>query len=552
MESLRKEQLNPTSSVNFLEALPDVLFYAVIEKLPARVIENTVRLLSRDCYRRVELRRARLPRVCFNWLDVYRNEFSYGFGTITSYKETIESTNLMHHLEYLAKRVTFKRLVLFDVDWEVFANCKALFRCEELACYIEETTLSPERFVDVFCRIRPTHQLTIFVNGDKQNVPVTSDFFTNNHAVGLQNVCIDGWGKAMVDPLNDTILSNFCLLSFDERQIDEINLRAVGGKAELQNFLRNLLGLSGVKLIENASTSNYHEIRLKRANGDVVQLNVDANVDASAPGSIGIYMRRKFGLTGRNEMPHMHEVTTEKAPLARRDAANIPTRYYDRPIDLETVNEEDRAAIESNYWLSTNRNAFYKKYGDKIKLAKASTCTSDSKETFCRSPPTTPYSDANKTHYNSRMTVAEKIVLVCLAVVCFVILLIVSRIGEENTAHELENGSYEDRLQAGGNKKPPQNKTKKVLEPAFYFPSHSIDPTPPNTSVVPNLEGCFSQATSETLKSQGEIWQKKMDEKELAERFEILIENAFSIVPHSHRDASRYVCHSCASIKAWD
>ncbi|CAJ0954281.1 unnamed protein product, partial [Mesorhabditis belari] len=290
MESLRKEQLNPTSSVNFLETLPDVLFYAVIEKLPARVIENTVRLLSRDCYRRVELRRARLPRVCFNWLGVFRNEFSYRFGTITSYKETIDPTNLMHHLEYLAKRVTFKRLVLWDVDWEVFANCKELFRCEELYCDIEETTLSPERFMDVFCRTRPTRQLTIFVNGDKQNVPVTSDFFTNNHAVGLQNVRFDVGGKAMVDPLNDTILSNLCLLSYNERQIDEINLRAVGGKAELQNFLRNLLGLSGVKLIANAS--NYHEIRLKRANGDVVQLDVDARVDASAPGSIGIYMVR--------------------------------------------------------------------------------------------------------------------------------------------------------------------------------------------------------------------------------------------------------------------
>ncbi|CAJ0954368.1 unnamed protein product, partial [Mesorhabditis belari] len=314
MESLRKEQLNPTSSVNFLEALPDVLFYAVIEKLPARVIENTVRLLSRDCYRRVELRRARLPRVCFNWLDVYRNEFSYRFGTIISYEETIDPTNLMHHLEYLAKRVTFKRLVLWDVDWEVFANCKELFRCEELYCDIEETTLSPERFMDVFCRTRPTHQLTIFVNGDKQNVPVTSDFFTNKHAVGLQNVCFrNGRGKAMVDPLNDTILSNFRLLSFNgvfqrpgctlngvlrmmqnwytsERQIDEINLRAVGGKAELQNFLRNLLGLSGVKLIANAY--NYHEIRLKRANGDVVQLDVNANVDDYAPGSIGIYMVR--------------------------------------------------------------------------------------------------------------------------------------------------------------------------------------------------------------------------------------------------------------------
>ncbi|CAJ0954280.1 unnamed protein product, partial [Mesorhabditis belari] len=254
MESLRKEQLNPTSSVNFLETLPDVLFYAVIEKLPARVIENTVRLLSRDCYRRVELRRARLPRVCFNWLGVFRNEFSYRFGTITSYKETIDPTNLMHHLEYLAKRVTFKRLVLWDVDWEVFANCKELFRCEELYCDIEETTLSPERFMDVFCRTRPTRQLTIFVNGDKQNVPVTSDFFTNNHAVGLQNVRFDVGGKAMVDPLNDTSVK-LMKLTFEQ-----------------------LVGKQNSKI----SCATYLDC----------QLDVDARVDASAPGSIGIYMVR--------------------------------------------------------------------------------------------------------------------------------------------------------------------------------------------------------------------------------------------------------------------
>ncbi|CAJ0936366.1 unnamed protein product, partial [Mesorhabditis belari] len=148
--------------------------------------------------------------------------------------------------------------------------------------------------------------------------------------------------------------------------------------------------------------------------------------------------RRKSGSTGRNKTLNLHEVTTEKAQPARRGAAaNLatPTRYYSRPIDLETVNEEDYADIESNYWLSTNRNPFYKKYGDKIKLAKASMCTFDSKETFCRSPPTTPNSNANNTRQNFQETSSLMwwaillIVLACLVVLCFIILLIASSIG---------------------------------------------------------------------------------------------------------------------------
>ncbi|CAJ0926330.1 unnamed protein product, partial [Mesorhabditis belari] len=54
MESLEKEQQNriPTSSVNFLEALPDVVFDAVMEYLPGGIIESTVRQLSKNCYER--------------------------------------------------------------------------------------------------------------------------------------------------------------------------------------------------------------------------------------------------------------------------------------------------------------------------------------------------------------------------------------------------------------------------------------------------------------------------------------------------------------------
>ncbi|CAJ0918882.1 unnamed protein product, partial [Mesorhabditis belari] len=59
-EGATESHVNP--SVNFLEALPDVVFYEVMKKLPARVIENCVRLLSRDCYRRFDV--CQLGNVC--------------------------------------------------------------------------------------------------------------------------------------------------------------------------------------------------------------------------------------------------------------------------------------------------------------------------------------------------------------------------------------------------------------------------------------------------------------------------------------------------------
>ncbi|CAJ0918863.1 unnamed protein product, partial [Mesorhabditis belari] len=173
MESFQKEQLNPmsTPSVNFLEALPDVVFYAVMEKLPARVIENCVRLLSRDCFRRFDV--CQLGNVC--------------------------------KLQYKT-------------------NARANDLC--------------------------------------------ADFFTNDYAVGLQEVWLEGWGN---DPLNDTILLNSRLLRVlvvdfprtgctlngiqtwlgdwftSGRQIDRISLRAVGGEAELQKFLHNLSGWQNIK-----------------------------------------------------------------------------------------------------------------------------------------------------------------------------------------------------------------------------------------------------------------------------------------------------------------
>ncbi|CAJ0954371.1 unnamed protein product, partial [Mesorhabditis belari] len=252
--------------------------------------------------------------------------------------------------------------------------------------------------------------------------------------------------------------------------------------------------------------------------------------------------RRKFGLTGRNEMPHMPEVTTEKAPLARRDAANIPTRYYGRPIDLETVNEEDRAAIESNYWLSTNRNAFYKKYGDKIKLAKASMCTSDSKETFCRSPPTTPNPNANNTCHNSTTTAKVEqessslpwwtillIVLAGLTVTWFVVLLVWWKgcFGLSEERKTTRGGKEKRKIfpsrQARKKSKSWAKGTTFTVSSLSGDSSHSTPPAQDRTSetkfVVRNLEDCFSQAISKTLQERAELWEKKKDEKELAERF---------------------------------
>ncbi|CAJ0947500.1 unnamed protein product, partial [Mesorhabditis belari] len=156
-------------------------------------------------------------RCDFDKLHVGENEFCYGFGWSNAYQETIDSTNLMQHLEYLGERATFKELILVNVNWEMFANCK--FACEEF--------------------IRPTHKLELHLR---------ATFFTNNYAVGLQEVRLTGWGNAMVDPLNDSILLDLYLLRFHRRQIDEIDLRAVGGEAEFQNFLHNLSGLQDAVL----------------------------------------------------------------------------------------------------------------------------------------------------------------------------------------------------------------------------------------------------------------------------------------------------------------
>ncbi|CAJ0933083.1 unnamed protein product, partial [Mesorhabditis belari] len=273
MESFKKEQLNhiPTSSVNFLEELPDVVFYAVMGKLPGSVIENTIRQLSRDCYRKVELRRARLPRVYINVLYVHGNR-----GLVLAFNNT---------------------LVLRDVNWDMFANCK--FECEELSCFVLGTNLSRERFIDIFHSIRPTRKLDISADGDNKNFPVTRDFFTNSYAIGLQEVRLVGSGNAMVDPLNDTILLDSTPLIFYERQIDQIGLRVVGGEAERQNFLRNLPGLQVVKRLRGEGY--IEDVRaLKRANGDVVQLcvcsdgigHIDISMVRLVPGpEAGLYRR---------------------------------------------------------------------------------------------------------------------------------------------------------------------------------------------------------------------------------------------------------------------
>ncbi|CAJ0933085.1 unnamed protein product, partial [Mesorhabditis belari] len=301
MESFKKEQLNhiPTSSVNFLEELPDVVFYAVMGKLPGSVIENTIRQLSRDCYRKVELRRARLPRVYINVLYVHGNRFwpLISERARNDYAETIDPTNLIQHLEYLKERAIFSTLVLRDVNWDMFANCK--FECEELSCFVLGTNLSRERFIDIFHSIRPTRKLDISADGDNKNFPVTRDFFTNSYAIGLQEVRLVGSGNAMVDPLNDTILLDSTPLIFYERQIDQIGLRVVGGEAERQNFLRNLPGLQVVKRLRGEGY--IEDVRaLKRANGDVVQLcvcsdgigHIDISMVRLVPGpEAGLYRR---------------------------------------------------------------------------------------------------------------------------------------------------------------------------------------------------------------------------------------------------------------------
>ncbi|CAJ0932660.1 unnamed protein product, partial [Mesorhabditis belari] len=291
----------PTSSVNFLEELPDVVFYAVMGKLPARVIENTIRQLSKDCYRKVELRRARLPRVYIKVLDIRGNTFRYRRPSNSAmndlhYEETIDPANLIQHLEYLNERVTFNTLRLNDVDWDIFANCK--FKCEELSCFVSGTTLSPERFMDIFRSIRPTRKLDIYADGDDKMFPVTTDFFTNNYAIGLQEVRLAGFGIDMVNPLNDTILldSTFPIFRFffsrncgftlngilamirdwytSERQIDHIELQVVGGEAQHQNFLHSLAGwLVDKRLLSDGCISS--RPALERVNGDVLKLRVD-------------------------------------------------------------------------------------------------------------------------------------------------------------------------------------------------------------------------------------------------------------------------------------
>ncbi|CAJ0926574.1 unnamed protein product, partial [Mesorhabditis belari] len=310
MESFKKEQLNhmPTSSINFLEGLPDVVFYAVMERLPARVIENTVRQLSKNCYRRVELRRERLPRVYIDELCVHENMLRFIHGGRNEYSEKIDPAKLIQHLAYLNERVTFHTLHL-DVNWDMFANCK--FECEELSCFVIETTLSPERFMDVFRSVRPTRNLYIAAHGDNKIFPVTSDFFTNNYAIELKLVRLWGYGNAMVDPLNDTILldstplvlsghfrtSSGCTLNgiltmirdwyTSERQIDAIDLRSVGGEAERQNFFYNLSGLQAVKRLLFKG-SIYSMIALERANGNIIGFSVRSD----GKGHIDISMLR--------------------------------------------------------------------------------------------------------------------------------------------------------------------------------------------------------------------------------------------------------------------
>ncbi|CAJ0960261.1 unnamed protein product, partial [Mesorhabditis belari] len=182
-----------------------------MERLPARVIENTVRQLSKNCYRRVELRRERLPRVYIDELCVQENMLRFIHGGRNEYSEKIDPAKLIQHLAYLNERVTFNTLRLQDVNWDMFANCK--FECEELTCFVIGTTLSPERFQDIFRSIRPTRNLYVSAHGDNKVFPVTRDFFTNNYAIELQLVRLWGYGNAMVDPLNDTILLDSTALS---------------------------------------------------------------------------------------------------------------------------------------------------------------------------------------------------------------------------------------------------------------------------------------------------------------------------------------------------
>ncbi|CAJ0943851.1 unnamed protein product, partial [Mesorhabditis belari] len=307
MESLEKEQQNriPTSSVNFLEALPDVVFDAVMEYLPGGIIESTVRQLSKNCYERVELRRARLPPVHIDQLYFEGNKFglyrrpSDGERTYDDdefdYRETIDPVNLIEHLEYLKDRISCNNLALNDVNWDMFANCK--FECEGLHCGVWETTLSPERFMDIFGSIRPTRRLAIFAYGDNKSFPVPSGFFANKYAIGLQKVTLLADGNAMVDPLTDPILLGSTLSKFSshfptstrctldgilpmirewytsERQIDKISLYVVGREVERQNFYHNLPQLQHVNLLCKWGDI-ISALALKRANGDIVGLTV--------------------------------------------------------------------------------------------------------------------------------------------------------------------------------------------------------------------------------------------------------------------------------------
>ncbi|CAJ0932653.1 unnamed protein product, partial [Mesorhabditis belari] len=142
--------------------------------------------------------------------------------------------------------------------------------------------------MDIFRSIRPTSKLDIYATGDNKIFPVSSDFFTNNYAIGLQ-VRLKGSGKAIVDPLNDTILldttaSNFyshfersfgCTLNgiramirhwyTSERQIDRIGLQIFG---ETKDLWHNLPGLQEVELLCDGHIDSIRA--LKRANGDVV------------------------------------------------------------------------------------------------------------------------------------------------------------------------------------------------------------------------------------------------------------------------------------------
>ncbi|CAJ0932736.1 unnamed protein product, partial [Mesorhabditis belari] len=346
----KKEQLNhmPTSSVSFLEELPDVVFYAVMEKLPGRIIEKTVRQLSRGFYRRVELHRARLPRVYIDILKVHRNRFGYrrhGDRAMNDLHYT--EANLIQHLEYLKERVTFKTIVLNDVNWDMFANCK--FECEEFLCCVRKTALSPERFMDIFRSIRPTRKLDIYATGNNKIFPVTSDFFTNNYAIGLQEVRLEGDGNAMVYPLNDTILDSTpsifcgdfqtscgCTLNgiqtmlrdwyTSQRQINRFMLRVDGGEAQLQNFWHNLDGLLvNKRLLYKGSISS--QLALERANGDVLELYVyiDQREDYLNIFMIRLVPGPEAGLYREFEMSFFSNTQTPPKPLFGSTAATSST-----------------------------------------------------------------------------------------------------------------------------------------------------------------------------------------------------------------------------------